>query len=96
MIDADFNCWLIEVNSSPELGYTTPVTEKLVKLLLEDIVKVVIDYDKANIRKKSNVDTGLWKCIYKAKQPVTMPKNSFNLKLDISGKAIKKKFLSKI
>jgi tubulin monoglycylase TTLL3/8 len=48
MVDADFNCWLIEVNSSPELSYTTAVTERLVKLLLEDIVKVVVDHANAS------------------------------------------------
>jgi D-alanine-D-alanine ligase-like ATP-grasp enzyme len=31
MIDDEFNCWLIEVNSSPAMDYSTYVTEKLVK-----------------------------------------------------------------
>ena len=31
MIDTDFNCWLIEVNSSPAMDYSTHVTEVLVK-----------------------------------------------------------------
>lgn len=44
MIDDDFNCWLIEVNSSPAMDYSTPVTERLVKMVLEDTVKVVVDY----------------------------------------------------
>jgi len=95
MIDADLNTWLIEVNSSPELSYTTAVTERLVKMLLEDIVKVVIDHAKASQRKKSSVDTGMWKCIHNSKQIVGVPKNSFNLKLDVAGKTIKKKLLSK-
>jgi tubulin monoglycylase TTLL3/8 len=44
MIDDDLNCWLIEVNSSPAMDYSTPVTERLVKLCLEDTIKVVVDY----------------------------------------------------
>jgi hypothetical protein len=31
MIDDQFNAWLIEVNSSPAMDYSTAVTEKLVK-----------------------------------------------------------------
>lgn len=27
MIDDELNCWLIEVNSSPAMDYSTPVTE---------------------------------------------------------------------
>lgn len=44
MVDDDFNCWLIEVNSSPAMDYSTPVTERLVKMVLEDTIKVVVDY----------------------------------------------------
>jgi tubulin monoglycylase TTLL3/8 len=31
MIDDEFNAWLIEVNSSPAMDYSTHITEKLVK-----------------------------------------------------------------
>lgn len=58
MVDDDFNMWLIEVNSSPAMDYSTHVTERLVKLVLEDTVKVVVDYAQA--KKKSKVDTGLF------------------------------------
>jgi len=44
MVDDEFNMWLIEVNSSPAMDYSTEVTEKLVKLVSEDIVKVIVDY----------------------------------------------------
>ena len=30
MVDAELNVWLIEVNSSPSMAYSTPITEKLV------------------------------------------------------------------
>lgn len=31
MIDDAYNVWLIEINSSPAMDYSTPVTKKLVK-----------------------------------------------------------------
>lgn len=47
--------WLIEVNSSPACDYSTPVTTPLVKKMMEDTVKVMVD-------KKTDpeVDTGEW------------------------------------
>lgn len=86
MVDDDFNMWLIEVNSSPAMDYSTPVTERLVKLVLEDTVKVVVDYE--NAKKKSQVDTGLYECIYKAKRIVDKPVQSFGLNLVCEGKKI--------
>ena len=58
MVDEDLNMWLIEVNSSPAMDYSTSVTERLVKIVLEDSIKVIVDY--ASAKKKSKVDTGLW------------------------------------
>jgi len=84
MVDDDFNMWLIEVNSSPAMDYSTTVTERLVKLVLEDTVKVVVDY--ATAKKKSKVDTGLFECIYKASKIVDKPINSFGLNLVCEGK----------
>ena len=51
MVDDDFNCWLIEVNSSPAMDYSTDVTERLVKMVLEDTIKVVIDHNTASAKK---------------------------------------------
>ena len=51
MVDDDFNCWLIEVNSSPAMDYSTDVTERLVKMVLEDTIKVVVDYGMASPKK---------------------------------------------
>ena len=44
MVDDDLNCWLIEVNASPAMDYSTAVTERLVKMVLEDTMKVVVDH----------------------------------------------------
>ncbi|KAF4754602.1 Tubulin tyrosine ligase-like, member, partial [Perkinsus olseni] len=40
----DFRAWLIEVNSSPAMEYSTKVTEVLTKAVMEDTVKVLVDY----------------------------------------------------
>ena len=34
MLDKALNVWLIEINSSPAMDFSTPITEKLVKELL--------------------------------------------------------------
>ena len=93
MIDENFNVWLIEVNSSPAMDYSTHVTERLVKMVSEDTVKVVVDYASAPQNKKKKVDTGLYECIYKAKRMVDKPMSSFGLNLEVKGNAIKDKHL---
>lgn len=59
MVDELLNPWLIEVNSSPSMDYSTPVTRRLVKMVLEDTVKVMVDE-----RKKKTKKRGLFKLIY--------------------------------
>ena len=66
MVDTDLNMWLIEVNSSPAMDYSTPVTERLVKLVLEDAIKVIVDLPMAVKMKQPSCDTGLFSCIYKS------------------------------
>ena len=85
MVDEDFNCWLIEINSSPAMDYSTHVTERLVKMVLEDTIKVVVDYAGAPEKKKKRgeVDTGLFEMVYKAKRMVDKPLNSFGLNIEI-------------
>lgn len=62
MIDEMFNVWLIEVNSSPCMEYSTEITKRLVKTVMDDICKVVIDY-KAD----KEAETGKWNLVYKGK-----------------------------
>lgn len=89
MIDEEFNAWLIEVNSSPAMDYSTQVTEVLVKTCLEDTVKVIVDYEIPKTQKKKNqVDTGEYELIYKADTVVEKPLNCFGLNLEIIGKKI--------
>lgn len=61
MIDDALRPWLIEINSSPSMDYSTPVTRRLVKMVLEDTVKVVVDLRKKKSKKKT---AGLFKLIY--------------------------------
>lgn len=95
MVDDDFNCWLIEVNSSPAMDYSTDVTERLVKMVLEDTVKVVIDHAQAPPKKQKKVDTGGFECVYKAKRIVEKPLNSFGLNMEVHGRKIAKAHLKK-
>ena len=44
MIDQEFKVWLIEVNSSPTMEYSTNVTTKLVKRGMHDLGMVVENY----------------------------------------------------
>jgi tubulin monoglycylase TTLL3/8 len=59
MVDSNFSVWLIEVNSSPCMEYSTQITKKLVKSVMEDTCKVILDL---KINKHS--DTGNWKLIH--------------------------------
>jgi hypothetical protein len=45
------------------MDYSTPVTRRLVKMVLEDTVKIIVDLRKKKSKKKN---AGLFKCIYDA------------------------------
>ena len=61
MIDDKLNPWLIEINSSPAMDYSSPVTRNLVRMFMEDIVKVIVDNREKKNKKKT---AGEFKCIY--------------------------------
>mmetsp|Transcript_19950 Transcript_19950/g.19988 ORF Transcript_19950/g.19988 Transcript_19950/m.19988 type:complete len:90 (-) Transcript_19950:2-271(-) len=65
MIDENLQPWLIEINSSPAMDYSTPVTEVLVKEVLRDAVKVVIDHASDEC-----CDTGKFILCYKARSRI--------------------------
>ena len=78
------------------MDYSTHVTERLVKMVLNDVFKVVLDFEQASAKKKPKVDTGLWECLVRRTMLIDKPSNSFNLKLEMAGKKIKKEKLCKI
>ena len=76
------------------MDYSTPVTERLVKMVLEDTVKVVVDYNGCKSEKKrAKIDTGLYECIFRAKRVVEKPMGSFGLNLEVKGKKVKEDHL---
>ena len=67
MLDDKLNVYLIEINASPDWTYSTKVTEKLVKIASEDIMKVVLDLPKENMKpanERNQVDTGRFRQIF--------------------------------
>ena len=61
MVDDLFNPWLIEINTSPAMDYSTEITERMVKEMSEDLIKVVIDLP--NKKRKIN-ELGNFSLIY--------------------------------
>ena len=45
MVDTSLNVWLIEVNSSPSMEYSSPITEKMVKEVLPNISDLVVEQE---------------------------------------------------
>ncbi len=52
MVDEKQKVWLLEVNSSPDLSYSTSTTKELVKEVLTDLVKVVVDVEGFGTKRK--------------------------------------------
>ena len=67
MLDDKLNVYIIEINASPDWTYSTKVTEKLVKIASDDIMKVVLDLPQENLKpenERKKVDTGLFRQIF--------------------------------
>ena len=95
MVDEQLNCWLIEVNASPAMDYSTAVTERLLEMGAEDTMKGVVDFWYAPWNKKWKTDTGLYECIFRARFPIEKPQHAFALDMTVQGKAISKKNIKK-
>jgi tubulin monoglycylase TTLL3/8 len=65
LVDEKYTPWLIEINSSPSMEHSTSITGRMVPDVLEDTLKVVIDYSFAKKGTKKKVDTGGFELIYK-------------------------------
>ena len=86
MVDENLKVWLIEINSSPSMDHSTHVTERLVKLVLNDLPKVILDYPKA--RRKKDCETGGFILLHKNKMQVERPQNANLINLELQGKKI--------
>eukprot|EP00929_Paragymnodinium_shiwhaense_P048042 TRINITY_DN24351_c0_g1_i1.p1 TRINITY_DN24351_c0_g1~~TRINITY_DN24351_c0_g1_i1.p1 ORF type:complete len:1087 (+),score=381.60 TRINITY_DN24351_c0_g1_i1:130-3390(+) len=82
--------WLIEVNSSPAMDYSTHVTTPLVKKVMEDTAKVLVD-----LRENPAADTGEWQKLRHSGERQFVKHTVFNGKLELVGKAIRKKHVRK-
>ncbi|KAG7189152.1 hypothetical protein KM043_008719 [Ampulex compressa] len=68
MVMEDFSVWLIEINSHPDMSYSTSVTTRLCPQVIADTIKVVIDF-----RENKNADTGQFELAYKQRLPSCQP-----------------------
>lgn len=78
--------WLIEVNSSPACDYSTPVTCPLVKQMMEDTVKVMVD-----LKQTPGAPTGEWQLMQHAFSKQVPQRMGFacNSQLEVLGKKMK-------
>jgi len=78
--------WLIEVNSSPACDYSTPVTCPLVKQMMEDTVKIMVD-----LKQTPGAPTGEWQLMQHAFSKQVPQRMGFacNSQLEVLGKKMK-------
>ena len=96
MVDEDCNPWLLEVNSSPAMDYSTvtivkkqAITKRLVKDVSEDIIKVTIDYYGASKKKRPEIDTGKFVILKKGNKAIDSFTPSYGINLVCEGKRFK-------
>jgi len=88
MLSTDGNSpkvWLIEVNSSPACDYSTPVTCPLVKQMMEDTAKVMVD-----LRENPDAPTGEWEFIHHEHNKFIPCKKNCPINLEVCGSRIKR------
>jgi len=85
-VDGRPKVWLIEVNSSPACDYSTPVSTPLVKQLMEDTAKVMVDK-----RVDPDCDIGEWELLkHEHNKTVRNPPiNTSAEKLEVQGTKMK-------
>ncbi|CAJ1429735.1 unnamed protein product [Effrenium voratum] len=78
--------WLIEVNSSPACDYSTPVTCPLVKQMMEDTAKVMVD-----LKQDPSAATGEWQLVQHVFGKPVPGRMGFscNSQLEVLGKKVK-------
>lgn len=92
MIDANYNAWLIEINSSPACDYSTKVTERYVQKALVELLSVVLDCREWESQPKKTrgeqPDTYGWENIYHGPLLDT-PVAAFGTDMTLKGEAMK-------
>ena len=87
MIDEDLNVYLIEVNASPALDYSTKITKDAVKDMVKDLIKLVIDYNNGRdykaeqYRGRHNDEIKFIQIFNESKDRINIPQNIPNKKL---------------
>lgn len=76
--------WLIEVNSSPACDYSTPVTTPLVKQMMEDTAKIMVDQ-----RANPAADTGEWERMRHCHNRGVAQKVGYTERLEVIGKPMR-------
>ena len=61
MFDDEWNAYLIEVNASPSMDYSTKITSKLVPEMIDNLMEIVID------RKMNDKKVGKWIKVWNGK-----------------------------
>lgn len=64
MVDEDLNVWLIEVNSSPSMDYSAPTTEKLVKQVLKELPRLILEGDNGRVALDGDKCTDRFEMVY--------------------------------
>ena len=85
MIDENYNVYLIEVNASPALDYSTKITEMLVKEMVKDLIELVIDFNNARdykiINGQNTTKNKFIQIFNESKDKIEFPKNIPNKNL---------------
>jgi tubulin monoglycylase TTLL3/8 len=88
MVDEDCNPWLIEINSSPTMESSTPITHDLCHNVMRDTVKVMVDYHFS--KKKKTIETGDFERIFKGESAHDNLPSTIGLDLAVVGTKVKK------
>ena len=63
------------------------ITERMVKEMSEDLIRVIVDHKSAKKGQKKSVGAGKFKCVLKSKRKVDKPKEAMALMLCVEGKS---------
>lgn len=91
MLSEDYKPWLIEINCSPDLSFSTKVTSRMCSQCMEDVIKGTnrsLSYNQklqvhfsvvVDRRRDPSANTGLFEMVYKQNFPRTPPYLGMNL-----------------